>query len=191
MELRPPSYRETCLKNRDQQPVETFPGTSRNTQSKTAGRPPEQAEHQPPLRVTAGKRCPELVSWQTLFWICYLSCDAGLVKCAHSALQHDGMDGETAAGRPAGWTGGTDCLASGGSSPAGEEGHDLGSRIPVPEASPGCLFLPPGSTRCWCICRSSQNRRDGTASRSGPSLWPAGSGPTAGRPRTPRWTRHL
>lgn len=45
----------------------------------------------------------------------------GLVKCVHSALQHDGMDEETVAGRLAGWMGGTDCLESGGSSPAREE----------------------------------------------------------------------
>lgn len=46
----------------------------------------------------------------------------GLVKCVHSALQHDGMDGGTVAGRLAGGMGGTDCLESGGSSPAREEG---------------------------------------------------------------------
>lgn len=45
----------------------------------------------------------------------------GLVKCVHSALQHGGMDGETAAGRQAGGKGGTDCPESGGSSPAREE----------------------------------------------------------------------
>lgn len=48
-------------------------------------------------------------------------------ECVHSALQRDGMDGGTAAGRPAGGTGGTDCPESGGSSPAGRKRkkHDI------------------------------------------------------------------
>lgn len=57
---------------------------------------------------------------------CYLSYDVGLVKCVRSALQHDGMDGGTVAGRPAGETGGTGCLESGGSSP-GREGDPVGT----------------------------------------------------------------
>lgn len=39
------------------------------------------------------------------------------VECVHSTLRHGGMDGETAVGRPAGGTGGTNCPKSGGSSP--------------------------------------------------------------------------
>lgn len=58
---------------------------------------------------------------KALTGMCYLSCDVGLARCVHSALQRDGMDGETVAGRPAGAMGGTDCLESGGSLPAREE----------------------------------------------------------------------
>lgn len=44
----------------------------------------------------------------------------GLARCAHSALQNDEMDGETAAVRPAGGKVGIDCPKNGGSSPAGK-----------------------------------------------------------------------
>lgn len=50
---------------------------------------------------------------------CHLSCGEDWAGCVHSALQRGGMDGETAAGRPAGGMGGTDCPESGGSSPEG------------------------------------------------------------------------
>lgn len=49
----------------------------------------------------------------------HLSCGEDWAGCVHSALQRGGMDGETAAGRPAGGMGGTDCPESGGSSPEG------------------------------------------------------------------------
>lgn len=42
-----------------------------------------------------------------------------LVGCVHSALQRGGMDGGTAAERPAGGTDGTGCPESGGSLPEG------------------------------------------------------------------------
>lgn len=45
----------------------------------------------------------------------------GWAKCVHSALQHGGTEGGTAALRPADGTGGTSCPRSGGSSPAGEK----------------------------------------------------------------------
>ena len=48
------------------------------------------------------------------------------------------------------------------------------------------LSSPPKSTHCWCICRSSQSRTDGTASQSEQSLWPVGSGLSEERPRTQR-----
>lgn len=54
-----------------------------------------------------------------------------------------------------------------------------------------CSFLPPESTRCWCICHSSLNTTAGTASRSELSLWPVGSGLSEGRPHTQRWIRRL
>lgn len=47
----------------------------------------------------------------------HLSYGVDWAKCARSTLQHGGMDGGTAAVRPAGGTGGTDCPKSGGSSP--------------------------------------------------------------------------
>lgn len=50
----------------------------------------------------------------------HLSCGVDQAECVHSALQHGGMGGETAAGRPAGAMGGTDYPESGGSSPAGK-----------------------------------------------------------------------
>ena len=152
--------------------------------------------------------------------------------CVHSTPQHGGMDEETAAGRPAGGTGGTDCPESGGSSP--EEGrrrtmfvvlvqntsfssycpllqhtqHILTTQKPFQHtreketlkkyllSQPDvfcelCLPSPPESTRCWCIFHSSRSRTGGTASQSGRSLWPVGSGPSEGRPRTQRWIRHL
>lgn len=49
----------------------------------------------------------------------HLSCGVDWAGCVRSTLQRGGMDGETAAGRPAGVTGGTDCPKSGGSSPEG------------------------------------------------------------------------
>lgn len=48
---------------------------------------------------------------------CHLSCGVDWAGCVHSALQRGGMDGETAAGRPASGRGGTDCPESAGSSP--------------------------------------------------------------------------
>lgn len=51
----------------------------------------------------------------------HLSCGAGWAECGHSALQRDGTNVGTAAGRPARGTGGTGCLESGGSSPAEQE----------------------------------------------------------------------
>lgn len=151
------------------------------------------------------------------------------------------MDEETAAGRPAGGMGGTDCPESGGSSPAGkrretekkkqwpsgcvtqqcrglttsicfchhfsQQRHEeyvmkysnvqLTSQIKgfddlhLSTRGAVCIFSPPGSTHCWCICHSSQNRTGGTASQSGLSLWPVGSGLSEGRPHTQRWIRHL
>ncbi len=50
---------------------------------------------------------------------CHLSCGVDLVGCVHSALQRGGMDGGTAAERPAGGMGGTGCPESGGSLPEG------------------------------------------------------------------------
>lgn len=47
----------------------------------------------------------------------HLSCGVDWAGCVHSALQRGGMDGGTAAGRPAGERGGTDCPGSAGSSP--------------------------------------------------------------------------
>lgn len=58
------------------------------------------------------------------FLYSHLSCDADWAKCAHSAPRHGEMDGGTAAGRPAGETGGTGCPESGESSPTGTRGTE-------------------------------------------------------------------
>ena len=58
---------------------------------------------------------------QRCILVSHLSCGVGWAGCVHSALQSDGRDGGTVAGKPAGGMGGTDCPESGGSSPEGKK----------------------------------------------------------------------
>lgn len=64
----------------------------------------------------------------------HLSFGVGWAECVHSVLQRDGMDGGTAAGRPAGGTGGSGCPGSGRSSPAEQEVENQNSCL-TPETT--------------------------------------------------------
>jgi len=63
----------------------------------------------------------EIIIKKTVIEKGHLSCGVDWGEYVRSTLQHGGMGGETAAGRPAGETGDTDCPKSGGSSPTGKK----------------------------------------------------------------------
>ncbi len=73
---------------------------------------------------------------------CHLSCGVDWAGCVHSALQHGGMDGETAAERPAGGTGGTDCQESGGSSPGMKDERHTEERMSSRESNVAQMLVP-------------------------------------------------
>lgn len=61
--------------------------------------------------------CIDLEDIQKQAEKCHLSCGEDSAACARSAPQRGETGEETAAGRPEGGTGGTDCPESAGSSP--------------------------------------------------------------------------